>query len=116
MQIHEKIKALRVEKDLSQKELGELIDGDARQISLYETQKVYPSSEAIAKLATALKVSADYLLFDEAQRRPLMLEVDDAFDKIEKINLLEEEDKKALFRLIDSLSLKSQIQTLAKQK
>lgn len=113
MHISEKIRILRHEKKISQRELGELIEGDARQISLYETKKIYPSSEVIIKLAKVFNVSADYLLFDNAQKRPLILEIDETFDKIQEINSLSKEDKKALFHIVDSLFLKSKFQQLA---
>jgi transcriptional regulator with XRE-family HTH domain len=113
MHISEKIRLLREEKKLSQKELGEMIGGDARQISLYETQKTYPSSEAVSKLAKVLDVSADYLLFDEAERMPLILHMNDILENAQKISSLSEQDRLAVFQIINSLHIKSQFNKLA---
>ena len=47
----EKIRKLRIEKKLSQKEVGKKIGADGRTLSIYENNKYLPSLETIVKLA-----------------------------------------------------------------
>ena len=58
----ERIKALRQEKNLGQNALAKAIMVSNASISYWETCKQDPSAEAIFKLATFFKVSADYIL------------------------------------------------------
>jgi len=113
MQFGEKIKLLRKEKGYSQAELGKLISGDARQISLYETNKISPSSEAIKNLAKVFSISIDFLLFDEAVRRPLILEKDEALEEAEKLKILENDDRISIIQIINSLVKKAKLKDLA---
>jgi transcriptional regulator with XRE-family HTH domain len=66
----DRLKALRTEAGWSQAELAAKIDSDARQVSRYENNKVAPGLEAVIRIAQVLNTSVDYLLFDDAQRRP----------------------------------------------
>jgi len=116
MHVSEKIRLLRKEKNLSQSELGKMIGGDARQISLYETKKIYPSSDAIVKIAKAFNVSIDYLLIEEAERRPLQLKKDRYADELLKLENLGEEDRESIIRIIDGLFTKTKIKELAISK
>ncbi len=58
----EKLRQLRKEKKLTQKELAALIGVKNSVISFYELGDRIPSPEVIRRLAIALHVSADYLL------------------------------------------------------
>lgn len=62
MKIGDKIKELREGKNISQKELSELVGVSDAMISMYEKNKKGPSVEVVTKLADALNVSTDYLL------------------------------------------------------
>lgn len=116
MHFSEKVRILRKEKNMSQAELGKLIGGDARQISLYETKKISPSSDAVIKLAKILNVSTDYLLIEEAERRPLQIKKEKFADEIRKLEGLCEEDRNSVLRIIDGLFTKTKIKELAISK
>ena len=58
----EKLKELRLQAGLTQKELGEQIKVTKSVISYYELQERYPSPEILLKLADVFNVSVDYLL------------------------------------------------------
>lgn len=58
----EKLRRLRTEKNLTQKQLAAMIGVKNSVISFYELGDRIPSPEVIKKLAAALHVSADYLL------------------------------------------------------
>lgn len=57
-----KLRNLRVNSDLSRKQVAELVGVTASMIGLYETGDRLPSLSIIVKLATQYKVSVDYLL------------------------------------------------------
>ena len=116
MRFSEKIKELRKEKRMSQAALGQLINGDARQISLYENDKMFPSVEAIKKLSKTLNVSADYLLFEKARRKPLDLGQDDTLNDLQDLKLLNQEDREAILKIIKGLVTKTKFQQIAEQK
>jgi len=89
---------------LTQKALAELVDRSLIQIHRYEAGSAQPSLDGIRKLARALRVSADSLVFEQDERGPdeecrLQFEAFTAFDK---------DDKKAAKTLLDALILKHQ--------
>ena len=57
-----RLRALRKEKKLTQKQLGKMIGVQDSVISFYELGDRMPSPEIIVRLATVLHVSADYLM------------------------------------------------------
>ncbi|MGG2091280.1 helix-turn-helix transcriptional regulator [Bacillus sp. S13(2024)] len=62
MNLSQKIKQLRLKKNLSQKELGESVNVGESFISKIESGKKYPSRETITKLSKSLEVPVAYLL------------------------------------------------------
>ena len=68
----QQLKALREEKDISQKELAEKLFVSAQAVSKWEKDKSSPNPETLAKIADILDVSADYLLErTEQQETPI---------------------------------------------
>lgn len=61
------IKLIRIEKDLSQQELGKFIYEDVNRVKLLETGKRMPNVETLQKLAKALNVSIFTILFFSMQ-------------------------------------------------
>jgi transcriptional regulator with XRE-family HTH domain len=55
-----KIKLARVEQDLTQRQLAELIKGKQKSVSMYETGTAMPSLETLEKIAKALKKPIAY--------------------------------------------------------
>lgn len=58
----EKLKALRIEKGLTQQQIAEKIGLVKGSISAYEQSAKYPSIDVLIKLCELFGVSADYLL------------------------------------------------------
>ncbi|MBR0452227.1 MAG: helix-turn-helix transcriptional regulator [Oscillospiraceae bacterium] len=58
----EKIKSLRKEAGLTQEQLAEMIDVNAKLISKYENGKTFPKNETIKKLCELFRVNPFYLL------------------------------------------------------
>lgn len=57
-----RLRALRKEKKLTQKQLGKMIGVQDSVISFYELGDRMPSPEILVRLATVLHVSTDYLM------------------------------------------------------
>lgn len=57
-----RLKELRIQGELSQKELGDKVELTQRKISKLETLQLIPSPQIIADLAKFFEVTTDYLL------------------------------------------------------
>ena len=90
----DKLRQLRKEKNLTQKQLADLIGVKNSVISFYELNERVPSPEVVKKLAVALHVSADFLL---------------GIEKGESIDVsgLNSNDKMLIRSLVDSLREKN---------
>ena len=58
----ERIRELRKERNMSQKQLGEAIGVDFRTVSFWETERYEPNITQIIKLCKLFQVESDYLL------------------------------------------------------
>ena len=58
----QKIKELRIERGLTQTELGKILNVTQKSISKYETEQLDLSTAITIKLCKFFEVSADYLL------------------------------------------------------
>lgn len=70
MHIGEKIKAIRKEKGIAQKELAEMMGVSAAMIAQYEAGKRAPKYETLNRFSSALGVSVLSLVDDEAKLPP----------------------------------------------
>ncbi len=61
-QFGKKLKELRIEKNLSQRKLGEILSVCNQTVSFWESGNREPDLDAIVKIADFFDVSADYLL------------------------------------------------------
>jgi len=65
------IKAARESKGYSQKELAELMGVSQPTVCDWETGKKNPAGKNLKKLSTLLGCTTDYLIMDDAARRPI---------------------------------------------
>lgn len=65
----ERLKKLRIEKNLTQQELADMIGAVKSTISQYETCKREPVLSILIKLANALDVSIPYLIGESDDRK-----------------------------------------------
>ena len=101
MQMGDKIQKLRKEKGWSRKHLAQMIGTSGPIIGRHERGEMTPSVEVAKKLAESFKVTLDYLVDDTDS-------VDDIKDKamlqrLTDIEKLDQEDKKTIVHVIDSL-------------
>ncbi len=100
----ERLLKLRKEKNLTQQALADLAGLHVVQVRRYETNASQPSLEAIRKLAVALNVSADVLLFDAEERRP----PNDLALQFEAVGHLPPEEQQVIKDVLEGLIIKYQ--------
>ena len=102
-----RIKALRKDKKLSQKELAAPIGARYQLLNKYESGLVTPPAEMLVKLADALGTSVDYLLtgnpLDDAKLGSSRL-----YRRFQALEGLAEGDREAIIKVIDAMVVKHQ--------
>jgi transcriptional regulator with XRE-family HTH domain len=111
----ERMKQLRKERGWSQADVAGRIGADGRQISRYENGRITPSLDALAKIAEAFDVSTDYLLFEDASRRPLRVVDNGLAERLGDLGALGEEDRRSVLRILDALIAKNKVRSLAQE-
>lgn len=97
-----RLAGLRKGKRLSQKGLAARIGLSKNQVHRYETGASQPTLEVIKKLAVALGVSADELLFDTDERGP----DDELRLQFEALSRFSTEEKRFVKQVLDGIILR----------
>jgi transcriptional regulator with XRE-family HTH domain len=100
----ERLAALRKAKGLTQQALAELVGLHTMQIHRYEADASQPTLDVIRRLAVALSVSADALVFGEGARGP----DEELRLQFEAIQAFSADEKKVAKAVLESLILKHQ--------
>jgi transcriptional regulator with XRE-family HTH domain len=106
MDFPERMAALRKAKGLTQQALADKVSVHLTQIQRYESGAVQPTLDVIRRLAIALSVSADVLIFDKDERGP----DDDLKLQFEAISRMSKDEKKIIKALLDGMILKHEAQ------
>jgi len=104
MEFSERLSALRKERRLTQKVLSEQVGVHITQIQRYENGSIQPTLDVLRRLAVALSVSADLLVFDKDERGPdqdLKLE-------FEALSQFDPEEKAVAKKVLQSLIIQHQ--------
>ena len=105
MEFPERLIALRKARGFTQQTLADTVGMSVIQVHRYEGGASQPTLDAIRKLAIALGVSADALVFDEGERGP-----DDALRyQFETLSRMSEHEQQLARELLDALIVKSQV-------
>ena len=113
MEIGQKIKKLRKEKDWTQKELGKRTGIDYRNITKYETGAIKLSVKVLKRFADAFEISVDELIHDANEIRPeLLIQDKELLRQFQEVEKLEEAEKQAVKIILDALVTKKQMQGL----
>jgi transcriptional regulator with XRE-family HTH domain len=104
MDFQDRLTALRKERKLTQQALADHVGVHISQIRRYEAGESQPTLDVIRKLAIALSVSADVLVFDSAERGP----GDDLRLQFEAVNEFSDEEKRTVRDLLEGMILKHQ--------
>jgi transcriptional regulator with XRE-family HTH domain len=110
--IAERLKTLRAEAGWSQAELAERIGSDGRQVSRYENGRITPSLEALVRIAETFNVTVDYLVINDAPRRPLHSPENLLGDKLADLAALSDDERGTILAVIDAVTMKNKLQAL----
>ncbi len=101
MAFAERLVALRKQQGLTQQALADRVDIHVTLLRRYEAGKTQPNLDTLRRIALALNVSADLLLFDEDERGP----TDDLRLQFEATNRLTDDEKTTVKRVLEGLLL-----------
>ena len=104
MEFPERLTELRKQQGLSQQKLADMVGIHISQIHRYEKGTSQPTLDIIKKLAIALSVSADSLLFNKDERGPS----DDLRMQFEAISQLGENERRLIREILEGLILRSE--------
>ncbi len=104
MSIAVRLITLRKEKNLTQQEMADKIGLHVNQVRRYESGSAQPSLEALKKIAVALSVTIDSLVFGEGERGP----DEDLRLQFEAISSMSPEEKQIIKALLDGMIIKHQ--------
>ncbi len=116
-ELGERIRQYRKERQLSQAELGRLSGSHPRLISKYENGEAVPSVDKLKRIAEALRVPSDALLYD----RPPDLKAGAAIHNVRLLEMfqvvdrMDKKDQEAVMRLIDAMVAKKRLHELSGQ-
>jgi len=108
-----RLKELRLNKKVSQTELGKIVGLHFTHISRYERGISQPTAEKIKRLAEFLGVTTDYLIEGKINDiAKTKLGDKDLLEMFSEIEGFQEEDKNCIKRLIDAFIAKKKIHEL----
>jgi len=102
MSIAARLITLRKERNLTQLEMADKVSLHVNQIRRYEAGNAQPSLEALKKIALAMNITIDSLVFDDGERDP----DEDLRLQFEALSQFSPEEKKIAKAVIESLILK----------
>jgi transcriptional regulator with XRE-family HTH domain len=102
MAFPERLAQLRKERKLTQQALADRVSVHVIQVRRYEAGSSQPTLDVIKRLAVALRVSADVLLFDENERGP----DDELRLQFETIATFDPEEKRVIRDVLEGLILR----------
>ena len=104
----ERLAKIRKEKNLSVPNLARLSSIHAVQLRRYEKGESQPTLDALRRLAIALNVPGDELLFDDSERQP----PDNFMLQFNTLTQLSPQDQKSIRSIIDGLLMRHQAKLL----
>lgn len=111
MKFNEKIKALRKSANLNQQELASKLHIHVTHLSKIENGHLLPSIDIVQRLMKVFAVSADNLLNDE-ENSVVELQNHELNEQLMLINQLDEDEKNALVKIINSMLTKKRMKDL----
>jgi len=108
MKVANNIKKIREDKGLLQKQVAAEIGLKPAHYNKIEKGIVEPNIDILDKISKLFGVTIDQIVyFDESTPREVIIEDKATMEQIKLIQELEEEDKKAVFRIISSMITKN---------
>lgn len=103
MHFSSRLLQIRKAQGLTQQGLGDAAELHINQIRRYEAGSAQPTLEGLIKLAKALHVSLDELVFDEAERGPADQKMKLLFEAVER---LKEDEQLIIRELLEGMIVK----------
>ena len=104
MSLAKRLIVLRKDSNLTQQQMADRLDIHVNSVKKYEAGQAQPSLDALKKIATALHVSTDFLLFDEHERGPS----DELALQFEAVSQMPEDEQMVVREVLDGLIMKHQ--------
>lgn len=108
MDFPKRLVVLRKGRGLTQSVLADAVGVHVTQVRRYEAGTSQPTLDVLRKLAVALRVSADTLVFDEKERGPQ----DDMRLQFEAVSHLEPDEKEVVRSVLEGILLKHEARRL----
>lgn len=102
MSIQQRLITLRREHDLTQQQMADAIGVHVNQVRRYESGATQPSLEVLKKIAIAMSVTIDSLVFEHGERDP----DDDLKLQFEALHQFDERERMVVKSVLESLILK----------
>ena len=102
MSFAQRLHTLRKERGLTQRALAEASETHLTQIQRYESGETQPTLTALRKIAVALNVTTDTLVFEEGEREP----TDDWKLQFEALSQFDDKEREVAKAVIDGLILR----------
>jgi transcriptional regulator with XRE-family HTH domain len=115
MKFNDKIKALRKGADMSQQELSDKLHIHVTHLSKMENGHLMPSIDIVQRLMKIFAVSADNLL-NEDESSVIDIQNHEVNEQLALINQLDEDEKNALIKIINSMLTKKRMKDLLEGK
>ena len=108
-----KLKTIRQRAELTQSALAKKIGADVRQISLYENNKIVPSTQVLVRLSEALGVTLDYLVRDNAEEGFIpKINDPELLHQFEKIDQYDEDTRYVIKRVVKGLMVEKDLNSM----
>jgi transcriptional regulator with XRE-family HTH domain len=105
------LKRLRTERKLSQTELANLVKVHPTHVSRYERNQANPTVDVVRKIAEALSVSADQLIYgDASQMAKDKIQDNELLNMFSKVQSLATDDIHCVKSLLNAYLIKSDLQ------
>ena len=111
MKFNEKIKVLRKNMGMSQQELAAKLFIHVTHLSKMENGHLTPSIEIVQRMMKVFAVSADQLLNDD-ENKVVEIQNHELNEQLALINQLDDDEKNALVRIINSMLTKKRMKDL----
>jgi transcriptional regulator with XRE-family HTH domain len=104
MSLPARLIALRKERGLTQQQMADSIGIHVNSLKKYESGHAQPSLDVLKKIALALNVSTDFLLFEDHERDPS----DELALQFEAVSQLPGDEQRVVMEVLESLIIKYQ--------
>lgn len=117
MSFGKRIAKIRKDLNLTQQDFAEKVEVHISNIKRYEKDITLPNIDILAKIAKAIGISCDELVFEDGDGIASAKIMDkELLKRFEKISTLREEERDAVKIMLDSIIFKNQVENISNQK